>query len=65
MVQTIPSESVELNTSEEAHQLDQDYWFACRSDSDYKERAFASTAASTSLPVSAKDSWENGEDHVV
>ena len=40
------------------HQLDQDHWFAYRSDSDYKERAFASTAASISLPVSAKDSWE-------
>ena len=40
------------------HQLDQDHWFSCRSDSDYKERAFASTAASISFPVSAKDSWE-------
>ena len=40
------------------HQLDQDHWFAYRSDSDYQERAFASTAASISLPVSAKDSWE-------
>ena len=40
------------------HQLDQDHWFAHRSDSDYKERAFASTAAAISLPVSAKDSRE-------
>ena len=37
---------------------DQDHWFAYRSDSDYKERAFASTAVHTSLSVSAKDSWE-------
>ena len=40
------------------NQWDQDHWFAYRSDSDYKERAFASTAVHTSLPVSAKDSWE-------
>ena len=40
------------------NQWDQDRWFAHRSDSDYKERAFASTAAHISLPVSAKDSWE-------
>ena len=39
------------------NQWDQDHWFAYRSDSDYKERAFASTAAPISLPVSAKDSW--------
>ena len=40
------------------NQWDQDHWFAYRSDSDYKERAFASTAVHTSLSVSAKDSWE-------
>ena len=40
------------------NQWDQDRWFAHRSDSDYKERAFASTASHISLPVSAKDSWE-------
>ena len=39
-------------------QWDQDRRFAHRSDSDYKERAFASTAAHIPLPVSAKDSWE-------
>ena len=40
------------------NQWDQDRWFAHRSDSDYKERAFARTAVHTSLSVSAKDSWE-------
>ena len=40
------------------NQWDQDRWFAHRSHSDYKERAFASTASHISLPVSAKDSWE-------
>ena len=46
------------------NQWDQDHWFAYRSDSDYKERAFASTAVHTPLSVSAKDSW-SGEEHVV
>ena len=40
------------------NQWDQDHWFAYRSDSDCKERAFASTAVHTPLSVSAKDSWE-------
>ena len=40
------------------NQWGQAHWFAYRSDSDYKERACAHTAASISLPVSAKDSWE-------
>ena len=40
------------------HQLDQDQWFAHRSDSDFKGRACAHTAASISLPASTKDSWE-------
>ena len=40
------------------NQWNQDHWFAHRSDSDCKERAFASTAVHSSLPVSAKDSWE-------
>ena len=39
-------------------QWDQDHWFAYHSDSDYKERACAYTAASSSIPASAKDSWE-------
>ena len=46
-------------------QLDQDQWFAHRSDSDYKVRACAHTAASISLPASTKDSWEWPEDHAV
>ena len=40
------------------NQWDQDHWFAHHSDSDYKERACAYTAASSSIPASAKDSWE-------
>ena len=40
------------------NQWDQDHWFAYRSDSDYKERAIASTAVHTLLSSSAKDSWE-------
>ena len=40
------------------NQWDQDHWFAYHSDSDYKERACAYTAASSSIPASAKDSWE-------
>ena len=40
------------------NQLDQDQWFAHHSDSDYKERAYAYTAASSSIPASTKDSWE-------
>ena len=40
------------------NQWGQDHWFAYRSDSDYKERAFARTAVHTLLSVSAKDSWE-------
>ena len=40
------------------NQWDQDHWFAYRSDSDYKEQAFASIAVHTPLSVSAKDSWE-------
>ena len=36
------------------HQLDQDHWFAHRSDSDYKARACARIAASSSLPVANK-----------
>ena len=39
-------------------QWDQDHWFAYRSDSDYKERAFARTAVHTAMSVSTKDSWE-------
>ena len=40
------------------NQWDQDQWFAYHSDSDYKERACAYTAASSSITASAKDSWE-------
>ena len=40
------------------NQWDQDQWFAHRSDSDYKVRACAHTAASMSLPATTKDSWE-------
>ena len=40
------------------NQWDQDHWFAYHSDSDYKERACAYTAASSSISASAKDSWE-------
>ena len=40
------------------NQWDQDQWFAYRSDSDYKGRTCAYTAASSSIPASAKDSWE-------
>ena len=40
------------------NQWDQDQWFAHRSDSDYKGRTCAYTAASSSIPASAKDSWE-------
>ena len=40
------------------NQWDQDQWFAYHSDSDYKERACAYTAASSSIPASAKDSRE-------
>ena len=40
------------------NQWDQDHWFAYRSDSDYQERACASTAVHTALSVSTKDSWE-------
>ena len=40
------------------NQWDQDHWFAYHSDSDYKERACAYTAASSSRSASAKDSWE-------
>ena len=40
------------------NQWDQDQWFAHRSDSDYKGRTCAYTAASSSIPASTKDSWE-------
>ena len=40
------------------NQWDQDHWFAYHSGSDYKGRACAYTAASSSLPASTKDSWE-------
>ena len=40
------------------NQWGQDQWFAHHSDSDYKERACAYTAASSSIPASTKDSWE-------
>ena len=41
------------------NQWDQDQWFGShRSDSDYKGRACAYTAASSSTPASTKDSWE-------
>ena len=50
---------VEVISEADPHwnQWDQD-WFAHRSDSDYKGRTCAYIAASSSIPASAKDSWE-------
>ena len=51
---------VEVMSDRDPHwnQWDQDQWFAYHSGSDYKERACAYTAASSSIPASTKDSWE-------
>ena len=57
-VERIGPTEVVSETDPTWNQLDQDHWSAYRSDSDYKACACAHTAASISLPVSAKDSWE-------
>ena len=51
---------VEIMSDRDPHwnQWDEDQWFAYHSGSDYKERACAYTAASSSIPASTKDSWE-------